>query len=172
MSLFVRPQDLKSKSRNLRHRDTRRKLSSILFDSLSRLDEVAVIGSDPLVTHFAASLGLEAASLATCQAMLDERLVTLVGVPSRHWFRPDTMKLLLSLKAEMERCGRPCVLLPQRAITMLARRDAGRERARMLIELIRDPVRMGVDLACYDKHVGDPVGCRAMQLLTGHDCVF
>ncbi len=170
MSLFVRPQDLKPKSRTLRHRDTRRKLSSILFDSLSRLDEVAVIGSDPLVTHFAASLGLEAASLATCQAMLDERPVTLVGVPSRHWFRPDAMKLLLSLKGSMEKCGRPCVLLPQRAIAMLPVRDATSEKARILIELIRDPVRMGVDLACYDKHVGDPVGCRAMQLLTGHDC--
>lgn len=170
MSLFVRPQDLKAKSRTLRHRDTRRKLSSILFDSLSGLDEVAVIGADPLVTHFAVSLGLEAASLATCQAMLDERPVTLVGVPSRHWFRPDTMKLLLSLKRSMERCGRPCVLLPQRAIAMLSVRDATSEKARILIELIRDPVRMGVDLACCDSQGGDPVGCRAMQLLTGHDC--
>ncbi|MFD2649145.1 hypothetical protein ACFSX5_15250 [Devosia albogilva] len=171
MSLFVRPQDLKPKSRTLRHRDTRRKLSSILFDSLSRLDEVAVIGSDPLVTHFAASLGLEAASLATCQAMLDERPVTLVGVPSRHWFRPEAMKLLLALKGSMEKCGRPCVLLPQRAIAMLERGDTREERANILIELIRDPVRMGVGQACCTRERGDPIGCRAMQLLTGNDCL-
>lgn len=130
-----------------------------------------MIGADPLVTHFALSLGLEAASLATCQAMLDERPVTLVGVPSRHWFRPESMKLLLSLKTSMEKCGRRCVLLPERAIAMLSTRDVTSEKVRILIELIRDPVRMGVEMACCAKHGGDPVGCRAMQLLTGHDCL-
>jgi hypothetical protein len=130
-----------------------------------------VIGSDPLVAYFAVPLGLEAASLATCQAMLDERPVTLIGVPSRLWFRSDAMQLLVSLKASMEKCGRPCVLLPQRAIVMLGRREAREQRAKVLIELIRDPIGMGVDQACYSRHDGDPIGCRAMQLLTGSDCL-
>ena len=170
MSLIARPPVPESTSRQLRHRDIRRKLSSILFESLAPLAGVAVVGSDPLVTHFALSKGLEPASLAACQAMLDGKPVTLVGVPSRLWYRPQSMERLLGLKAAMEACGRSCILLPQRAIAMLERGDAREQRARTLIELIRDPVGMGVDRACCTGQAGDPIGCRAMQLLTGSDC--
>lgn len=160
-----------TRSRVLRHRDTRRKLSSILFDTFAQLSGVAVIGSDPLVGYFATPLGLEPSSLAICQAMLDQRPVTVIGVPSRLWFRSDAMKLLVSLKASMEKCGRPCVLLPQRAISMLDRRDVREQRAKVLIDLIRDPMGMGVDQECCSRHECDPIGCRAMQLLTGSDCL-
>ncbi|MBU1336908.1 MAG: hypothetical protein KJ944_10020 [Alphaproteobacteria bacterium] len=166
---FVSP-EAEPTSRKLRHRDTRRKLSSILFESLGRLKGVSVVGSDPLVAYFANSLELEPASLAACQAMLDDRPVTLVGVPSRLWYRPQAMERLLRMKAAMEKCGRSCILLPQRAIAMLDRGDTRQERARMLIELIRDPVGMGIDRACCNQRPGDPIGCRAMQLLTGNDC--
>jgi hypothetical protein len=102
--------------------------------------------------------------------MLDGRPVTLVGVPSRLWYRPHSMKALQKLKASMERCGRCCVLLPQRAISALESPDAQEQKARMLIELIRDPFQMGIDQACCFRRGGDPIGCRAMQLLTGDDC--
>lgn len=171
MSVFVRRPKSESTSRVMRHRDTRRKLSSILFEALARTGEVAVIGSDPLVAHFAIALGLDPASLATCQAMLDGRPITLIGVPSRIWFRADAMKLLHLLKASMEKCGRPCALLPQRAIATLERGEAGEHHARTLIELIRDPIGMGVEQAWCSRQGGDPIGCRAMQLLTGGDCL-
>lgn len=171
MSLVVCPPVPNLTSRQMRHRDTRRKLSSILFEALAALSDVAVVGADPLVTYFAVSLELEPASLAACQAMLDGKPVTLVGVPSRLWYQPDAMERLLALKTEMQKCGRSCVLLPQRAITMLESREARDQRVKLLIDLIRDPTRMGGDRACSAHKNGDPIGCRAMQLLTGNDCL-
>lgn len=177
MSFSVRSRDtghVETKSRRLRHRDVRRKLSSILFESIARTPGVAVIGTDPLVNYFATTAGLEATSLATCQAFLDDvGPVTIIGVPTRLWYRREAMDRLHRLKAYMESCGRSCFLIPQPAVVMLDRDDdetPSGKRVEVLIELIRNPAGMGVDHPCCRHGLGDPIGCRAMRLLTGADC--
>lgn len=160
--------------RQHRYRDTRRKLSSRLFDALAEVDDVAVVGSDPLLAHFASTAGIRPDAIATCQALLDDRPVTLVGVPSRLWYSQDAMQRLRRVKESMAACGRSCFLLPQRAIAALGRhgdRLSTVERARLLVELIQHPERMGIDEACCVPDGCDPVGCRAAQLLTGSDCL-
>lgn len=135
---------------------------------------VAVIGSDPLVSYFATIAGLEAASLATCQAFLEPvGPVTIVGVPTRLWYRKDSMDRLRRMKASMETCGRFCVLIPQSAIVMLDR--AGEDghpgrRVEVLLGLIRDPDGMGIAHPGCEEDCGDPVGCQALRLLGGSDC--
>lgn len=141
---------------------------------MSRTPGVALVGPDPLVSYFATSVGLDGACLATCQAMLDViGPVTIVGVPSRLWYRRDAMDRLQTLRASMEACGRFCVLIPQPVIVMLDRQGDGSasgKRVEVLLELIRDPKGMGVDHPCCGEDSGDPIGCRAMRLLSGADC--
>lgn len=173
MSKLARPKSVET-SRHHRHRSVRRQLSAHLFDALAKVERVAVVGSDPLLAHFAARVGIHPDSIASCQALLDNKPVTLVGVPSRLWYSQDAMTRLQRVKATMRACGRACFLLPQRAIYALAERD-GREsptdRATLLVELISNPERLGIDEACCTPEGSDPIGCRAAQLLTGTDCL-
>lgn len=157
-------------SRKHRHRDTRRKLSGLLFDALTQVEDVAVVGSDPLLVHFALGAGIEPGAIATCQALIENRPVTLVGVPSRLWYSRDAMQRLQRVKASMEDCGRPCILLPQGAVTVLGEGNGSLgNRARLLIELILHPEAMGLDEDCAPRGC-DPIGCRAAELLSSVDC--
>lgn len=157
----------------LRSRQLRRRLSGLLFNILGGSEEVVVVGPDPLLAHYTRVEGLDPESLATCQILIDDTPVTVVGVPNAIWYGSD-MLCVHRVKQAMFGSGRMCILLPQRALEGgLGKHSEPISECgpHILVQVIRmAPFLREID-ACRHGRGHDPAGCLAVQLATGTPCL-
>lgn len=157
-------------ARMRRQRHRHRRMMSILTEGLRDIPGLRQRRIPHALVEALDLAGLPAADFAITTIAKDGVVVTLVGVPNRHWFDQVTMLTLYRTKRQMEEQGRLCFFLPQRALE--ATGALGGPRATQLfMTLIEEAVanRLGMSKACCAFH--DPLGCMATRLATGSRCL-
>ncbi|WP_162783607.1 hypothetical protein [Devosia naphthalenivorans] len=73
-------------------------------------------GGNDTISSMALQSGFKWSDLVITSVAMCSRNFTLIGVPMRHWHRPDTMARIHALKSAAIDAGHRCVLVPENAV--------------------------------------------------------